>query len=325
VAAEEAGRDPVRDETRAFPVDAADAGARLDAFLAARLGTGRTAVRALLERGAVRIDGRRVGRRAKGAPLVAGSRVEVQGFAPATSLRPQPEPETPLTVLAHGDGWIALDKPAGYPIHPLREDERGSLLGALVARRPEILGVGEGGLRSGVVHRLDVDTSGVVLFATEQSRWERLREGFRHHRIEKRYRALVEGRLEGEGSLVADLVVARHRPARVRVVDLVTDSDTRPAAPGVRRTALGWRALAHGPAATLVEVRPRTGFLHQIRATFAFLGHPVWGDRVYGGERDVARQMLHASQIAFEEIEAASPDPPDFGATVRRLVGPGAW
>ena len=98
------------------------------------------------------------------------------------------------------------------PVHPYRADEAGTLLGALVARRPQVVGVGEGGLRSGVVHRLDVDTSGVVLLATEQRSWQRLRAAFRSGAVEKRYRALVLGRLAGAGELALDLVVARHRP-----------------------------------------------------------------------------------------------------------------
>src|SRR5690606_17413297 len=218
---------------RRFAVPAEEAGARLDAWLAARLGVGRTAVRALLERGAVRVDGRRAGRGHKGAALAAGACVVVEGFAPPAARRAPAEPERPLVVLASGPGWLAVDKPPGVPVHPLREGERGTLAGAVLARRPEMAGVGEGGLRSGVVHRLDVDTSGVVLFATEAAAWARLREAFRSHRVEKVYRALVVGRLEGEGALELDLAVARHRPARVRVVGVAAAPDA-PLAPGAR-------------------------------------------------------------------------------------------
>ncbi|NIR59804.1 MAG: RluA family pseudouridine synthase, partial [Gammaproteobacteria bacterium] len=79
-----------------------------------------------------------------------------------------------LVVLARGAGWVAVDKPAGVPVHPLRADERGSVLAAVAARHPEVQGVGEGGLRSGVVHRLDVGTSGVLLVATAEDAWQRL-------------------------------------------------------------------------------------------------------------------------------------------------------
>jgi 23S rRNA pseudouridine1911/1915/1917 synthase len=303
---------------REIVVEKDAAGRRLDAWLAERLGIGRAGVRRLLESGAVRIDGRRLERRDKAAAVEPGRRVEIAQFAPPDARRALPEPSQPLVVLAEGPGWIALDKPAGTPMHPLRSDETGTLLNALVARHPEVQGVGEAGLRSGIAHRLDVDTSGVVLFGTEQAAWERLRTAFRSHRVAKLYRALVRGRLEGEGELRVSLAVARHRPAFVRVVE--------PKQPGARRTSMTWRALAHGRDVTLLEVRPRTGFLHQIRATLAELGHPVCGDATYGGLAPGAdpsgaqRHLLHAAHIAVDEIEAASPDAPDFAAARERLL-----
>jgi len=304
-----------------FVVDAGEAGARIDVLLAARLGIGRAAARALLESGAVRVDERRLGLRHKGVCVASGSRVEVVGFAEPAARRARPQGDLPLLVLARGQGWLAVDKPPGQPVHPLLPDEGGTLLNALVARHPELHGVGEGGLRSGVVHRLDVDTSGVVLFAIEQAAWQRLRGAFRAHRVDKLYRALVRGRLAGEGAVEVELAVVRHRPARVAVVER-----GRGGAAGARQLAgLRWRAVAHGPAATLLEVRPRTGFLHQIRATLAHLGHPVCGDPVYGGPDDasgVPRQMLHATRVAVDEVLAESPEPADFAAARARLV---AW
>jgi 23S rRNA pseudouridine1911/1915/1917 synthase len=301
---------------RAFVVEPDATGRRLDVWLAERLGIGRAGVRRLLESGAVRIDGRPLERRDKAAALSAGRRVEVADFAAPDARRAIAEPSRPLVVLAEGAGWIALDKPAGVPVHPLRADETGTLLNALVARHPEVQGVGESGLRSGVAHRLDVDTSGVVLFGTAQPTWQRLRDAFRAHRVEKVYRALVRGRLEGEGDLRVSLAVARHRPALVRVVAA--------SQPGARRTSLVWRALAHGPGVTLVEVRPRTGFLHQIRASLAHLGHPLCGDATYGGAdgdpSGARRHLLHAARVAVDEIDAASPDAPDFAAACARLL-----
>jgi 23S rRNA pseudouridine1911/1915/1917 synthase len=250
---------------------------------------------------------------AKGAPLTAGSRIEVTAFRPPAAQRPIPDPQVPLVILAEGDGWIAVEKPPGTPVHPLAEEERGTLLNALIARAPEILGVGEAGLRSGVVHRLDVETSGALLFATREDRWRKLREAFRRHRVYKRYRTIVVGELAGDEDLVLHLGVTRHRPARVRV---------RPTgAPGSRRTALHWRAIQSRGGATLVEVEPVTGFLHQIRVALAHLGHPVLGDAIYGagGVPDAPRQMLHAAAIGYREIRVSSPDPPDFEETLKRF------
>ncbi|HTF34643.1 MAG TPA: pseudouridine synthase [Myxococcota bacterium] len=301
---------------RTLVVSEQDAGRRLDAYLAAQLGLSRAAARRLLARGAVRVEGRPA--TVKGGALAAGSQVEVEAFTPEPFLRPEAEPELPLHVLAQGPGWLVVDKPSGVPVHALAPGEKGSLLSAVAARHPEIAGVGEGGLRSGVVHRLDVDTSGAVLFATEEAVFRRLRAAFASHRVQKRYRAIVLGELAGAGDFECGLVVARHRPARVRVVEAERAAVDR----GVRRAKLAWRALEALGGATLVEVRLETGFLHQIRATFAHAGYPVAGDVVYGPREErtrIPRQMLHASLLSVDEISAASPDPADFVALLEAL------
>jgi 23S rRNA pseudouridine1911/1915/1917 synthase len=299
---------------RSFRVNEAEAGARLDVFLARALPASRGQVRALLAAHGVNVDGSAVDLGAKGRILAAGQRVTLREPTLAAAGAPEPEPEARLVVLAEGEGWIALDKPAGVPVHPLAPGERGTLLNALVARHPEVTGIGEGGLRSGVVHRLDVDTSGVLLFALEELRWMDLREAFRSHRVEKTYRALVHGRLEGEGDLVLHLAVVRHRPARVGVV---AAGDGRS-----RRTELRWRSLEVFERTTLVEVAPRTGFLHQIRASLAHLGHPLVGDVAYGAPDGFAsRHLLHAARVAVGDVAAESPDAEDFAAAVGRARG----
>ena len=301
---------------RVLAVSPEDAGQRLDVFLATRLALSRSQVRRLLERGAVSVAGRPVVARAKGARVDAGAEVQVAPFTRPDGMRVVPTPAAPLAVLAEGRGWVAVDKPPGVPVHPLDEDESGTALNALVARHPELQGVGEGGLRSGVVHRLDVDTSGALLFALDASTWQGLRAAFAEHRVEKVYRALVVGHPPAEGDAEVGLVTARHRPARVRVL--------APGAPGrgARVCSLRWRALERLPGATLLEVRPRTGHLHQIRVTLAHLGHPVAGDRVYGAREDATgapRQMLHAARVACGEVLAESPDPEDLRAVLARL------
>ncbi len=267
----------------------------------------------------MRVDGRRVGPRQGGLTLAAGGDVVVAPFERPERWLPEPEPELPLAVLARGADWIAVDKAAGRAVHPLRPGERGTVLGALLAREPGVAGIGEGGLRSGVVHRLDVGTSGVLLFALSEERFRSLRRAFAEHRVHKRYRAILEGDLAGGGVEAVRLVVARQRPARVRVA--------RAGERGARPTRLTWRAVETLAGATLVEVDLETGFLHQIRATFAALGHPVLGDGLYGARPHPAlpgvdRPLLHAARIAAGDVRAESPDPPDLRAALDGLRGP---
>jgi 23S rRNA pseudouridine1911/1915/1917 synthase len=309
----------VTDSPQSLPIREQDRGQRLDRFLAEQLRLSRSQVRRLLARGAVRVAGRDVAENAKGWNLQPGSVVEVAPFERRENERAIATPDRSPSVLSSGPGWLAIDKPAGTPVHPLHADETDTVLNMLIARSPEVHGVGEGGLRSGVVHRLDVDTSGVLLFATQEDVWQRLRSAFREHQIEKCYRAIVIGALEGEGHLELGLVTARHRPARVRVVGDAERDQTR----GARIGELSWRSLRVYDGVTLLEVRPKTGFLHQIRVSLAHLGFPVLGDRTYGPPNDpipVARHMLHAARADFHEISASSSDPPDFCRALEQLA-----
>jgi 23S rRNA pseudouridine1911/1915/1917 synthase len=308
-----------------FDVDARAAGERLDTFLASRLALSRAEVRRILARGVVRLDGRAIDAAAKGERLLLGARVEVASFLPREDQRVIPEPELGLKVLAEGDGWLVLDKPAGMPVHPHDEDERGTAAGLVAALHPEMHGVGEGGLRSGVVHRLDVDTSGALAFTWREEAWARLRRAFRKHRVAKTYRAIVLGdAVSDAGRSEVGLRVAQHRPARVAVVEASRAAEDR----SVRVGRLEWQVLERFAAGALVEVALETGFLHQVRATLAHLGAPIAGDRTYGpaaaaGEdpSGAQRQMLHAARLHFEELSAEAPDPDDFRALLDQLRG----
>lgn len=301
---------------RTIALGGANVGARLDRFLVEALGVSRSQARQLLASGAVSLEGRTLGYGDKGLSLPGEGALEIARFRMPGERRAQPATEVAL--LASGPGWLAVDKPPGRPVHPLADDETGTVLNAVIARHPEVHGVGEGGLRSGVLHRLDTDTSGVLLFGTEAAAWERVREAFRTHRVEKIYRTIVTGRYEGPEEVELELAVARHRPAKVRVVDGSWSRASR--AYTVRQRV---RALEPLEGATLLEVQIETGFLHQIRVTLAHAGHPVVGDALYGDDRALSfgapRQMLHAARIRFEEIEADSPDPEDFTAMLESL------
>jgi len=307
---------------RILELSPACAGVRLDLFLAAQLGLSRGQARRLLERGAVSLGAKPLALSEKGMALPGRGQVCIQAFvSPADQRIPLPEENEPRpAVVSEGPGWLALDKPPGMPVHPLRQDERGTLLGHVAALRPDVHGVGEGGLRSGVVHRLDVGTSGVVLVATESRQWTRIRGAFHAHQVAKRYRALVEGEVDwpAEGlALRLPLRVAQHKPARVRLASPAESA--RGLSREIEQTVRRVEAL---PGASLVEIEPRTGFLHQIRASLAHLGHPVVGDARYGAKVGLAgaeRHMLHAAEVVFEEVSGAAPEPDDFRVVLQRL------
>ena len=279
---------------RSIVVSGSGEGQRLDVFLARELGLSRANIRRLLVRGGVRVSGMPS---AKGGTLRAGDRVEVPAFRHPDD-GPIPAPDEPFSLLAEQNGLLAVDKPPCRPTHPLDVEETDTLLNAAISRRPEMLGVGEGGLRSGVVHRLDRDTSGVLLFATQEEAWQRARKAFSERRVEKRYFAWVHGELRGERELALRL---EHRGPRMRIV----------AAGGLEALSRlsGCRVVSKR---SLVEIRPITGVMHQIRVTLAHLGHPVIGDRLYGSSIAGCRHLLHASSIEIDGFRATAPLPQDM-------------
>jgi 23S rRNA pseudouridine1911/1915/1917 synthase len=269
-------------------------GLRLDVYLARELDLSRGYVRRLLRRHRVRLEGRPA---AKGALVRPGDRIQVAAFRhPSEGLAARPDLALPL--LARGHGFVAFDKPAGLPSHPLEFDEDRTALSAALAQVPEVARAGVSPLEAGLVHRLDTATSGVLVFATEPEAWEQARRAFAERRVEKRYLALVHGRLQGAHEVALRL---EHAGARMRVV-----------ASGGREAVTQMQALRADGEQTLVLVRPRTGLMHQIRVTLAHLGHPIVGDRQYGSPVRGGRHWLHALEIALLGFEARSTPPPEL-------------
>ncbi len=270
------------------------AGRRLDLFLAERLALSRRYVRRLLDRQGVRLAGRPAG---GGAALRARDLIQVLPFRhPDQGIIP--EPGLPIQLIREQEGLVFLDKPAGIAVHPLDFDETGTLANAMLGRNPELREIGEGGLLPGVVHRLDIGTSGVLCFAVREAAWRRAREAFEARRVEKTYRARIHGLLEDEREVELRL---ESRGRRVRVVPR-----------GGRRSVTRIRPLRSAQTESLVEVRPVTGLRHQIRATLAWLGHPVVGDGLYGSNRSLDRHLLHATRLRIGNAEASSAAPRDF-------------
>jgi 23S rRNA pseudouridine1911/1915/1917 synthase len=265
----------------------------------------------------VRVDGKRA---AKGARLAAGAVVRVEHAPPREEdKRPVAEPDAPLAVLHADDAVVAVDKPAGIATHPLRPGEHGTLANALVARFPECGLVANDVREGGVAHRLDVETSGVVLAARTRAAWQSLRRAFADGAVHKEYLALVAGTPPPHGTVTAPLV---HAGKRVRVAR-DSDLDRLPA-----RTEV--EVLARGDGVALVRARSSTGRMHQIRVHLAHLGHPLVGDALYGGPPPAAGthgHFLHAAAVAFPHPSTGAPTrieaplPPDRAAALADMVG----
>jgi 23S rRNA pseudouridine1911/1915/1917 synthase len=307
-------------------VTAADDRARLDHFVADKAGCSRAEARRLIDDGHVRVNGRRA---AKGLLLQAGARVEL-AVAPPTDeqKRPQPEPERPLVVLLADAALVALNKPAGVPTHPLRAGERGTLANALVARYPECAAVADDPREGGLAHRLDVDTSGVILAARTRDAWQALRRAFGSGQVEKEYWALVAGHPPDSGEIDAAL---QHATARtVKAIDddewLNQSYGTTLARPAHTR----FEVMARGPDAALVRAKTRTGRMHQVRAHLAHLGHPLLGDALYGGPPapgGAPGHVLHAARITFPHPTGGASTtvsarlPPERARVIQAAVG----
>jgi 23S rRNA pseudouridine1911/1915/1917 synthase len=267
-------------------------GSRLDKFLSQHVpGVGRHKAAELCARGLVRVDGRRA---KKSALLTPGARVTVELAEPELL---EAEPDLELEVRLERPECVVVNKPAGMPSAPLDTSERGTLCGALLARYPEMQGVGYRAREPGLVHRLDTQTSGLVLAARDASAFTRLSRALELEQLKKRYLAVVSAQgLAQSGEISRPLAPDPAHPERVRVLDAGDLSGY------ARHKITRYRIQRTGAGRALVELEVGSAFRHQIRAHLAAIGHPIAGDAVYGGEPVPAlgaRHALHASQITW--------------------------
>ncbi len=319
-----------------FTVRAEDRGRRLDRFLADRVeptvGLSRTRLQALIATGAVRIDGT--------PALSASLRLDGEGEVALEVPEPRPaEPRAqamPLKIVFEDTDLLVLDKPAGLVVHPAAGHEDGTLVNALLAHCGDSLS-GIGGVRRpGIVHRLDKDTTGLMVVAKTDIAHQGLAKLFADHgrsgSLDRTYTALVWGVPAARSGTIA-LPLGRHPTSRDRMAVV-------PEARG-RRAVTAWTVLASSMEATMVRCRLETGRTHQIRVHMAALGHPLIGDPLYGagfrtktakldGEarevvEGIGRQALHAGVLGFEHpvtgevLRFESPLPQDLARLVRVL------
>jgi 23S rRNA pseudouridine1911/1915/1917 synthase len=292
------------------------AGWRLDRALAAAVPTlSRERLKSLIRSGAVETQG----------AAVRDPALKVRGTESLRVAVPEPEPahnepqEIPLTIVFEDEHLLVVDKPAGLVVHPAAGNFDGTLVNALLHHCGESLsGIG-GVARPGIVHRIDKDTSGLLVVAKTDVAHEGLARQFAAHSIDRRYLALVSGIPKtSEGTIDAPLARSSTNRKKIAIVD-----DGRG-----KRAVTGWKRLNILRDAALVECRLETGRTHQVRVHMASIGHPLLGDPVYGRSRKTHgkilkdlhfhRQALHAAELGFthpvtkHRLSFASPMPPDM-------------
>lgn len=290
-------------------------GERLDKVIAAELGDlSRTQVQRLIDDGLVRVDGR--------VALKANERLD--GPASVEVRIPPPGPAShqaeaiPLQIVFENEDLLVIDKPAGMVVHPAPGHAGGTLVNAVLGHDPDLEGVGDE-QRPGIVHRLDKDTSGLILVAKNDAAHRELQRQFKARDVEKTYLALVEGHLPSETGRI-EAAIGRDIRNRKRMA-VVADARGRAA---VTEYKVRETFQAH----TLVEAHPLTGRTHQLRLHFAYLKAPIVGDAVYGRRTPsvpLSRHFLHAARLRFslpgsgQPMTIEAPLPPELEKVLQRL------
>ena len=290
-----------------------DRGARLDAFLARAMeDLTRSAAAKAIEEGRVLVSGKVP---SKSLKLTGNETIEFTPEEPAPiDAVPQ---DIPLDVVYEDDDVIVVNKPSGLVVHPAPGHPDGTLVNALLFHcGASLSGVG-GALRPGIVHRIDRDTSGLIIAAKNDYAHQFLSAQLADHTLARTYECIVVGNLR-EDSGTVDAPIARDSRGRKRMAVV----------PGGRRAVTHWTVLARYPGYTHVQCRLETGRTHQIRVHMAYLGHPILGDTVYGAKKPVpglTGQCLHAVGLQFihprtkELVSLSCPLPGEFTAALRKI------
>ena len=279
-------------------------GRRLDVLLSEATGLSRSRAASLMEDGLCVSGGKEI--RKAGTKVPEGQEIILTVPAPREAI-PQAQ-DIPLEILYEDSDLAVVIKPRGMVVHPAAGHPDGTLVNALLANLDSLGGIG-GELRPGIVHRLDKETSGLMLVAKNDETQEALSRMLKDREIEKHYRALAEGKFkEPEGEI--DAPIDRSKKDRKK---MAVDPEGRPA-------LTRWKVLAEGHGCTLLDVHILTGRTHQIRVHLKSVGHPVCGDELYGNQRGVKVPclMLHAYSLSFEhprtkeKMTFHAPLPDDF-------------
>jgi 23S rRNA pseudouridine1911/1915/1917 synthase len=293
-----------------FAVPPEEAGERLDRVLADRFpDLSRAQLQRLIRSGAITVNDTVVRPACRLAP---GDLITVT-FPEEPTVRPEP---FPLDIVYEDEHLLVVNKPAGMVVHPAARMVSGTLVNALLAHCPQVADVG-GSDRAGIVHRLDRETSGLIVVAKNPEAHAALQRQFKRRLVRKTYVALVEGQVQPREGII-EVPIGRDPKDRTRM------AVSRTGRPAVTQ----YRVVEIFPQYTLLEVRPHTGRTHQIRVHLAWLGYPVVGDRVYGRRRQTLmpdRHFLHARDLAFthpvtgEKLALSAPLPPELASVLNQL------
>ncbi|MGO9453495.1 MAG: RluA family pseudouridine synthase [Candidatus Binataceae bacterium] len=297
---------------------APDSGERLDRYIV-RLGLApsRRAAQELIAHGFVRVNGVRF---RKAQMVTPSDHIEVLDEIRARSI--EPNAELQIEILYADDALIVANKPGLMPCHPLRSDERNTVMNGMVAQFPETAVIGDQPREGGLVHRLDNGTSGALLIARTQESFAALRAAIRSGRILRTYEALVAGNLPNR--LELNRPIAHHpvNPEKMTLGDRASDRRKRAGRPAVTIA----EPIRRIGSSTLVRVTPRTGSRHQIRVHLADAGFPIVGDVLYGGAKLDAlaegRFWLHLREIELDSpagghVRVTAPVPPELKKLLR--------
>ena len=298
--------------TRELTAATEHAGVRLDAFLSADGALTRSQAARLIAEGRVRVNGKPA---AKSARLSGGETVTVD--VPQLRETALPPQDIPLDVVYEDDDVIVVNKPTGLVVHPAPGHPDGTLVNALLHHCGDSLsGIG-GEKRPGIVHRIDRDTSGLIIAAKNDAAHLALSAQLKDHSLSRTYECLVTGNMKQDSGTV-DAPIGRSSADRKKMAVVPTG----------RRAVTHWEVVARYPGVTHLRCRLETGRTHQIRVHMAYIGHPILGDTVYGAKKPVpglTGQCLHAAGLRFvhprtgEPVEFHCPLPPEFTAMLQKL------
>lgn len=281
----------------------------------------------VIKKGTVLLNGKRA---KKGETVCSGDEVKIVEMVHPDERRIGANDRIDLPVVHKEAEFAVVDKPAGLPTHPNNYEDANTVANAMLAMHPGIMDVGEDRLRPGIVHRLDTNTSGLLIVALTQKAYTHLRKQFDERKVRKEYIALVLGATPPEGEV--DLPLAHHPtdPRRMRVFSATSEVERFKA----RDAYTSYRRIERFEEASLLKVRTKTGRMHQVRVHLSAIGHPLVGDRLYQSRQmrnldsfGLGRHFLHAGKLAFkrpgsgEWLELSSRLPAELRDLVESLRG----